>query len=109
RRARSRTSPAGRSSRSSSRRRSRAACTWRSRSRPSRRPSPSSPRRCAAVVASALRGARLPPPAQPVTEELAEGAAETALLADEQVMLEADEQVTDDGGLGSACGGDLKQ
>jgi hypothetical protein len=60
-----------------------------------------------AVVASALRGGRPPHPAQPVTEELAEGAAETALLADEQVMLEADEQVTDDGGLSSASGGDL--
>src|SRR6202453_2080690 len=62
-----------------------------------------------AVVASALRGGRPPHPAQPVTEELAEGAAESALLADEQVMPEADEQVTDDGGLSSASGGDVKK
>ena len=62
-----------------------------------------------AVVASALRGGRPTHATQPVTEELAEGAAETALLADEQVMLEADEQVTDDGGLSSASGGDLKK
>ncbi len=39
-----------------------------------------------AVVASALRGGRFQHARQPVTEELAEGAAETALLPDEQVM-----------------------
>ena len=47
-----------------------------------------------AVVASALRGGRPPHATQPVAEELAEGAAETALLADEQVMLDADEQTS---------------
>jgi MFS family permease len=62
-----------------------------------------------AVVASALRGGRPARATQPVSEELAEGTAETALLADEQVMLEADEQVSEDGGLSSAPGGDLKK
>jgi MFS family permease len=52
-----------------------------------------------AVVASALRGGRFQHTRQPVAEELAEGAAETALLPDEQVML-------DNGGLRSAAGGD---
>jgi MFS family permease len=59
-----------------------------------------------AVVASAFRGGRYQHTPQPVLEELAEGAAETALLPDEQVMLEADEQVMEDGGLSSASGGD---
>jgi hypothetical protein len=41
---------------------------------------------------------------------MAEGAAETALLTDEQVMLDADEQATlRSGGLNSASGGDLKK
>jgi MFS family permease len=61
-----------------------------------------------AVVASVLRGGRYrhgrP---QPVLEELAEGAAESALLADEQVIPEADQQATSDRrGLNSAAGGD---
>jgi MFS family permease len=45
------------------------------------------------VVASVLRGGRPSrvPARGTVLEEIAEGAAETALLADEQVMLEADE------------------
>ena len=62
-----------------------------------------------AVVASVLRGGRPPHANHPVLEEIAEGAAETALLPDEQVILEADEQVTGDGGLSSASGGDLKK
>ena len=62
-----------------------------------------------AVVASVLRGARPPHAKQPLLEEIAEGAAETALLPDEQVMLEADEQMLADGGLSSASGGDLKK
>ena len=40
-----------------------------------------------AVVASALRGGRFHHTRQPVLEEMAEGAAETALLADEQVTV----------------------
>jgi MFS family permease len=62
-----------------------------------------------AVVASALRGGRYHHAPQPVLEEMAEGAAETGLLNDEQVMLEADEQSLEDGGLSSASGGDLKK
>ncbi len=50
-------------------------------------------------MASALRGGRFHHAPQPVGQELAEGAAETALLTDEQVML-------DDGGLSKASGGD---
>jgi MFS family permease len=55
-----------------------------------------------AVVASALRGGRYLHSKQPVLEDMAQAAAETALLADEQVML-------NDGGLSSASGGDLKK
>jgi MFS family permease len=62
-----------------------------------------------AVVASVLRGGRPSRAKQPVVEEIAEGAAETALLPDEQVMLQADEQTLGDGGLSSASGGDLKK
>jgi MFS family permease len=62
-----------------------------------------------AVVASAFRGGRYQHTPQPVLEEIAEGAAESALLADEQVILEADEQALEDGGLSSASGGDLKK
>jgi MFS family permease len=62
-----------------------------------------------AVVASVLRGGRPPRAKQPVLEEIAEGAAETALLPDEQVMPQADEQMLGDGGLSSASGGDLKK
>src|ERR1700728_3809833 len=62
-----------------------------------------------AVVASALMGRRPPAAKQPALEEIAEGAAESALLPDEQVMLQTDEQVLGDGGLSSASGGDLKK
>jgi hypothetical protein len=62
-----------------------------------------------AVVASALRGGQFHHAPQPVLEEMAEGAAETGLLNDEQVMLEADEQSLEDGGLSSASGGDQKK
>jgi MFS family permease len=54
-----------------------------------------------AVVFSALRGKRYVHATEPILEELAEGAAESALLPDEQVMLEADGQV----GNGSAAAG----
>jgi hypothetical protein len=48
-----------------------------------------------AVIASAIRGRRYQHATEPVFEELAEGTAETALLADERVLLP--------GGIGSAA------
>ncbi|HEX3955031.1 MAG TPA: MFS transporter [Trebonia sp.] len=59
-----------------------------------------------AVVASLLRGAHKPHVTEPLLEELAEGAAETALLADEQVLLEDSDRAS---GLRSSSGGDLSQ
>jgi MFS family permease len=60
----------------------------------------------AAVAASALRGAHKPHAAEPLLQELAEGTAETALLADEQVMLEDGDQAA---GLRLSSGGDLSE
>jgi MFS family permease len=60
----------------------------------------------AAVAASAFRGAHKPHAPEPLVQELAEGAAETALLADEQDMLQDDDQVP---GLHSSPGGDPSQ
>jgi hypothetical protein len=56
-----------------------------------------------------LRDGRPPHAKQPAPEEIAEGAAETALLPDEQIMLQADEQMLEDGGLSSASRGDLRK
>jgi MFS family permease len=59
-----------------------------------------------AVVASALRGGLYHHAPEPALEKMAEAAAETALLTDEQVMPGVDEQRTEGGGLSSASGGD---
>jgi MFS family permease len=57
-----------------------------------------------AVVASAFRGRRYLHATEPVLEELAEGVAESALLADEQVMLADGNGVAVAAGNGSAAG-----
>ena len=58
--------------------------------------------RCSAAAATRTRSSRC-------SRRLAEGAAETALLPDEQVLPEADGRRWTDGGLSSASGGDLKR